>query len=321
MDQITLSAAGGKRLRALLINASHTAHRGTAYESATGIGAAVELFQTAALLHDDVLDDSDTRRGQPAAHRLLARLHAKNGWLGSADDFGAAAGILAGDLTLMSAHRALAVAAQGLESVTGATVQSLFADMAEMVTMGQYLDMRLAAQPLDSLPNQEEAIRTVMRTKTASYSAEFPLALGCACARGTQEDIAAVREIGVPLGVAFQLRDDVLGLTGAPEITGKPAGDDIREGKRTMLVWHAWNVTDASGRDRLRSTLGNREASDEAVAEAVATIAATDALQLVETEISSLADEATARLRERDLDAAGTQALITLFSAATQRNS
>lgn len=319
-DQIAASAAGGKRLRAQLIIAAHDALGGHDDQAAHGIGAAVELFQTAALLHDDVLDDSDTRRGHPAAHRSLAGVHRTQDWLGSADDFGAAAGILAGDLALMSAHRALAVASDRLPRHQGTLVRELFADMAEMVTIGQYLDMRVAAQPLDTLPQQEPAIRSVMRTKTASYSAEFPLALGAACAGATETTVQAMRTIGVPVGVAFQLRDDVLGLTGSPLVTGKPAGDDIREGKRTMLVWRAWEATDSTGRTCLRATLGRRDAGDADVAAAVAVISATDAIDRVEAEISLLARDAITQLGALDLDPGAQDRLATLIHAATDRS-
>ncbi|WP_430869075.1 polyprenyl synthetase family protein [Demequina aurantiaca] len=319
-DQIAASSAGGKRLRAQLIAGAHDAFRGPRPDIAIGIGAAVELFQTAALLHDDVLDDSDTRRGRPAAHRALAQLHEQHGWLGSADDFGAAAGILAGDLTLMAAHRALFDATSALAPAAATTVNALFADMAELVTVGQYLDMRVAAQPLADIVQQERAIRDVMRTKTASYSAEFPLAMGAACAGASAGSIAAMRDIGVPIGIAFQLRDDVLGLTGAPAVTGKPAGDDVREGKRTMLVWHAWNATDAGGRDCLQSTLGRRDASDADVAAAVAVVVATDALERVEAEIESLTRAASSQLADLDLDAEAKDLLTYLLGAAAHRS-
>jgi geranylgeranyl diphosphate synthase type I len=321
MEQIAQTSLGGKRLRAQLIIAACDAHGSADSDAAVGIGAAVELFQTAALLHDDVLDDSDTRRGRPAAHRALASLHRSNHWMGDGDSFGAAAGILAGDLALIAAHRALANATALIDEARGSTVRTLFADMAELVTVGQYLDMRVAAQPLSALPDQESAIRDVMRTKTASYSAEFPLALGAACAGASAEQIDAVRAIGVPVGVAFQLRDDVLGLTGSPEVTGKPAGDDIREGKRTMLVWRAWTVADDAGRGFLRQTLGRRDASNEDVRAAVAQISTTDAIDRVEVEIDALARNAVSQLERLALRPAATELLVTLIHAATNRTS
>jgi len=321
MDQITASSVGGKRLRAQLVLASHCAHRGTKDDAAIGVAAAVEIFQTAALLHDDVLDDSDTRRGRPAAHRVLADFHRDNGWLGSSDDFGAAAGVLAGDITLMAAHRALWRASESLTAPAAAMTTRLFADMAELVAMGQYLDMRTAAQPIASIDTQESDIRSVMRSKTASYSAEFPLALGAACAGGPAESIARMREIGLPLGIAFQLRDDILGLTGSPALTGKPAGDDIREGKRTMLVWRAWSRTDDAGRRILAGALGHRGATDSEVQRAVDVVRATDALDTVEDEITTLVRRSIADLQALDLDHDAVDVLVYLFRAATDRSS
>lgn len=321
LDQIAASSVGGKRLRAQLVLASHSAHRGTNDDCAAGVAAAVEIFQTAALLHDDVLDDSDTRRGRPSAHRVLANFHRDNGWLGSSNDFGAAAAVLAGDITLVAAHRALWSASESLTAPAAAMTTRLFADMAELVTMGQYLDMRTAAQPIDTIATQESQIRSVMRSKTASYSAEFPLALGAACAGGDAGSIASMRAIGLPLGIAFQLRDDILGLTGSPAVTGKPAGDDIREGKRTMLVWHAWSRTDDTGRRVLAETLGHRGATDSQVQDAVDVVRATDALDKVEDEIATLAQKSIADLQALDLDHDAVDILVYLFKAATDRSS
>ncbi len=174
-------ASGGKRLRALLLLASHHAHRGVDEDAAVSLAAALELFQTAALIHDDVLDGSETRRGGPAAHRAIAHLHAERGWHGSSEAFGAAGAILAGDVALMACQRAVGRACARV-GARGEQLAAQFSDMADLVTAGQYADMRAAAQPLSSLGDQGDEIETVMRSKTASYSAEYPLALGAAVA-------------------------------------------------------------------------------------------------------------------------------------------
>lgn len=259
LSQIRTLSRGGKRLRAMLLLASHAGHGGERDAAAVEIAAALELFQSAALLHDDVLDGSDTRRGQPSAHRALAALHAGSAWVGDSLEFGKAGAILAGDIALMASARALTAALPDAPVEIRRTVTSLFADMSELVTAGQYLDMRIAAQPLSVLEDQEAEIRATMRSKTASYSAEFPLALGAATAGADDEAVAAVRAVGVGLGIAFQLRDDVLGLTGSPGTTGKPAGDDIREGKRTLIMWHAWTHCTEAQRSLLTSTVGNAD--------------------------------------------------------------
>lgn len=320
-DVIGASAAGGKRLRAILVLASHSAHGGADHDRAVGVAAALELFQTAALLHDDVLDDSDTRRGRPAAHRVLAALHERHRWHGSATEFGAAGGILAGDIVLMASQRALHAALDGAADGRRTTTAALFTEMTELVTAGQYLDMRIAAAPLGDIASQAAEIRATMRSKTASYSAEFPLALGAALAGAGAGGVAAVREVGVPLGVAFQLRDDVLGLTGAPEVTGKPTGDDLREGKRTLLVHYLWQAADAAARARLESCLGRQGASDEDVARVIADMAAFGALAQTEREIDHLATTALTRLESLELGQPGLSVLTEVFHAAIHRDS
>lgn len=312
-------AAGGKRLRALLLLAAHRAHRGADEGAATSTAAALELFQTAALVHDDVLDGSDTRRGQPATHRRVEALHAAQGWHGSAVEFGEAGGVLAGDLALMSCQRALGEATTALDPGTSRTVSRLFSDMADIVTLGQYADMRAAAAPLESLGDQESEIRTVMRTKTASYTAEFPLALGTAIAGADPATVQAMREVGLALGHAFQLRDDLLGLIGSPAATGKPAGDDVREGKRTLVMWRAWNGTDDAGRAVIVRTLGRRDAPDQAVAEVLEVLRSTDAVAWSEDEIARSARLARSSLATHELDPAGASALETLITLAVDR--
>lgn len=319
MEPLRESASGGKRLRALLVFASHAAHHGQRADAVAHLAAAVELFQTAALLHDDVLDGSDTRRGKPAAHRRIEAGHRSAQWEGSSEAYGTAGAILAGDLALMAAHRATARATAAADA-QGPAVASLFAEMAELVTAGQFADMRAAVQPLDSLGTQRDEILTVMRTKTASYSAQYPLMMGAALAGAPDSRLASLSAAGIDLGVAFQLRDDVLGLTGAPEITGKPAGDDIREGKRTLLVWHAWTHGPDQTRTLLREVLGDRDAPDAAVGDAVAAIEASGALDSAEQEIDRLATRANAALANADLDHTGWEMLRALTDAVVKRN-
>jgi geranylgeranyl diphosphate synthase type I len=315
-------ASGGKRLRAQLLLASHEAHGGRAPRAAAHTAAAIELFQTAALIHDDVLDQADTRRGAATIHRHLASVHRESAWRGQAAHFGVSGAILAGDIALMASHLALSRATSELGAASGLAVAELFTDMSQLCTAGQYADMRLAAQPVDSLPDQEADIVAMMRSKTASYTAEFPLALGAACAGAGADAIAAIRGVGVPIGIAFQLRDDVLGLTGSPQVTGKPAGDDVREGKRTVLMVHAWTHADQNARRVIAASFAEPDASDAAVAEAVAAITATGAVAAVEAMIEAYAEQARSALEATagTLDNAGAlDQLRALLAATTQR--
>jgi geranylgeranyl diphosphate synthase type I len=292
---IARATEGGKRVRSAMLIASHHAHSGSNHGAAVSLAAALELFHAAALLHDDVLDDSDTRRGRPSAHRAIGALHSAGGWQGDADAFGRAGAILAGDLALMASTRALQTSTSRLPEQARERVVRLFLEMSDLVTAGQYLDMRTAAQPLDRLPDQEADIRATMRAKTASYTCEGPLALGAAVADASDADIAAVRAVGVPLGIAFQLRDDLLGIVGTAA-TGKPSGDDVREGKRTLVVYLAWTRATEARRAAIGKALGVRDAGAADVKAAIRAIVDTGAVEAVETEIAATARRARADL-------------------------
>ncbi|WP_062202131.1 polyprenyl synthetase family protein [Demequina salsinemoris] len=319
IDVLAASAHGGKRLRALLTIAAHAAHGGTRDEAAVSVAAALEWFQTAALIHDDVLDGSDTRRGQPAAHRRFEAILAVTAEPAIAAALGRSAGVLAGDVALMTSHRVLDAAL--VELPDPRPVASLFAAMSELVTAGQYLDMRLAGTPLQGLGDQREQIVATMRCKTASYSAEAPLALGAAVAGADATRVDAMKAIGVPLGIAFQLRDDILGLVGAPAVTGKPAGDDVREGKRTLLLWHAWTEGTETQRLTISRALGDREAEQSTIDDAVAAIVDAGGVAAAEREIDALASPALHDLDALTLEAEGAAALRDLAVGLTTRAS
>jgi geranylgeranyl diphosphate synthase type I len=312
------AAEGGKRLRSTILLASHGAHGGEAEHAAVGLAAALELFHTGALLHDDVLDDSDSRRGRPTAHRSFAAHHADRALTGDATAFGRAGAILAGDVALIAGSRALWSALEMLPDGAASTAAEVYFNTVDLVCAGQYLDMWIAAEPLDSLPDQDEAIRGVMRSKTASYTWTAPLMLGAAAAGSG--DITRLRGIGESAGTAFQLRDDVLGLTGSPESTGKPVGDDVREGKRTLLVWHAWTKASQTQRSTLRNALGRRDASDGDVAAAIDVVRSTGAFDAVEDEIAHAVAVATERLEDVSLGEPYRTRLLELVSTAANRD-
>lgn len=193
-------------------------------------GAALELLHASALAHDDLIDASDTRRGRPATHRGFAALHRDAGWPGDPEQYGAAAAILLGDLLLSWSDEMLRRCGLPLERVAPAL------DVLELcrteVIAGQFLDVSVQARGRADV----DAAMTVLRYKSAKYSIERPLHVGAALAGAGPETLTALSSFGLPLGEAFQLRDDLLGVYGDPATTGKPAGDDLVEGKRTVLV-------------------------------------------------------------------------------------
>ncbi len=310
MDAAAALLAGGKRLRAAFCVAGWRACGGPpptgTDEPVVAAGASLELFQAAALVHDDVMDGSLTRRGLPAAHRRFAALHDQHGWIGSADRFGEAAAILLGDLLLVSSFREIAHAVHGTPPVAAARAQEVYDLMTAEVTVGQYLDMRAQAEPWDESAASDLArAERVIRAKSARYSVEHPIVLGAALAGGSPDQLAACARFGLPVGVAFQLRDDVLGVFGDPSVTGKPAGDDLREGKRTVLVALAMERSDTGRRAVLRRALGCADLESEHLAAAREVLVSTGALRAVETRINELT---TAAFEALDAASFGEQA-------------
>jgi geranylgeranyl diphosphate synthase, type I len=306
--------AGGKRLRAAFC---YWGWRGAAGGSDPGIytaAAALELLHASALVHDDVIDGSDTRRGGPSMHRRFAARHCAAGWQGSAESFGSGTAILMGDLLLswtdeMFYSSGLPPAALG----RGSPVLSL---MRTEVMAGQYLDLLEQARASGTV---DGALR-VARLKTARYTIERPLQLGAALAADEAGAIrAAYSRYGLPLGTAFQLRDDLLGVFGDPAQTGKPAGDDVREGKRTVLVAIALAKAGPAGAAVLTRRLGDPMLGPEGVDEVRSVISDTGALAECEALIERYTAEAVTSLEEAPVTAEAKEALAELAVAATSR--
>lgn len=278
--------------------------------------AALELMHAWALLHDDVIDGSSTRRGRPTAHVKFATLHRERGWRGLPERFGLAAAILLGDLAIAWADDI--VAAAELPSDARRRVQRVWADIRTEVLGGQYLDMVAEASGAESIASA----LTVNTFKTAYYTVSRPLQLGVAAAADRPDVHAVCQEFGTDLGVAFQLRDDVLGVFGEPAVTGKPAGDDLRSGKRTVLLAEAITLAEASdpvAANLLRTHIGT-EMSDARVRELRDAIATVGALAAVEDRIATLTGRAVATLEGADITVSARAALAELAGLATTRS-
>ncbi len=220
---------GGKRLRAMLVLtgllASGAEFSRDACARATRAGAAVELFHLGALIHDDIIDASHLRRGVPTVHSTFTQLHQERKWQGDARHFGTGIGVVAGDAINALAFRELAVTKR-------TAALEAFITMCEEVAYGQYLDLRAEVEPE---ANPLATAFEVIRYKTVSYSALYPLVIGARLADGNSGVEQQLEEFALPFGEAFQLRDDDIGIFGESEHTGKPAANDITEGKRTVL--------------------------------------------------------------------------------------
>ncbi len=312
---------GGKRLRARFAHAGWTAvAAGSPPPTALGdLCAALEVFQSAALVHDDLIDNSDIRRGRPAAHRALEATHDRSGWAGDGESFGRSAAILLGDLLVAWSDDLLEQALAGHPQA--APVRSEYGRMRREVTVGQFLDIaEESAWVTRSDDAQADRALRIASLKSARYSIEQPLALGALLGGASAEQEGALRGFGHPLGLAFQLRDDVLGVFGDAAVTGKPAGDDLREGKRTVLIALAREGLDAAGRRDLDAQVGDPALTETQVDALRKTIRDTGALDRVETMIAAYGAEAETALASAPLHADAVAELRDLARRATQRS-
>ncbi|WP_435858612.1 polyprenyl synthetase family protein [Streptomyces varsoviensis] len=253
-----LLAAGGKRLRPVLCVTGWHAAAGQqrASQPVLQVAAALEMFHAFCLIHDDVMDHSPTRRGRPTLHRALADRHAAARPRRSADQFGDAAAILIGDLALSWSDELIHTA--GLPPRQLTAVLPLLDAMRAEIMYGQYLDVAATGQATGDV---DQAL-TVIRYKTAKYTVERPLHIGAALAQGTTRLADTLSAYALPLGEAFQLRDDLLGVFGVPGQTGKSRLDDLREGKHTVLIALALRDAPAQHTDVLRSLLGRPDLTE-----------------------------------------------------------
>ncbi|MFW6775327.1 polyprenyl synthetase family protein [Nocardioides sp. CPCC 205120] len=312
------TVAGGKRLRARFCwwgyHAVHPRPTPEQQDALVRACASLELLHASALVHDDLMDASDTRRGRPATHKAFEGEHRAAGWDGDPEQYGAAAAILLGDLLLSWSDELLRRCGLPFTAV-GPALEVLDLTRTEVIG-GQFLDVSVQARA----EADADLAMTVLRYKSAKYSIERPLHVGAALAGATPEQLEALTGFGLPLGEAFQLRDDQLGVFGEPATTGKPAGDDLVEGKRTVLVALALAALEADDAALLDRSLGTPLAPAD-VDRLRDLVDGSGARAQVEERIDALTDRALAGLVAADLDADVTAALEQLAAAATRRTS
>jgi geranylgeranyl diphosphate synthase type I len=277
--------------------------------------AALELLHASALLHDDIIDASPTRRGLPAGHVAFADQHRRRGWSGDPDAYGAGAAILTGDVAQAWADDMIRTS--GLPADALARVGPVWSAMRTEVLAGQLLDLAAEAGGAEDV---DTALR-VDRYKTASYTVERPLHVGAAIAGADAALVAAYRAFGVDIGIAFQLRDDLLGVFGDPAVTGKPSGDDLREGKRTVLLAAGLQCADRhdpAAAAYLRARIGTDVTAAE-LDEVRAVLTRVGAVDHVERDIARRTDRAVAALERSDATSHAKTRLAALAISATQR--
>jgi geranylgeranyl diphosphate synthase, type I len=338
----------GKRLRPAFVywgyRAAGGAPGGPGASAALRVGCAVELLHTCALICDDLMDGSAVRRWEPAAHIRLAGPDGGHGWPGPRPEFGRAAALVLGLQAFTWADAALCDA--GLRPDRLAAVLRLFTTLRTEVIGGQYLDLVCAqrgtvpastipagAGPAGTVPSrivpsgeavsaagQIRAAERIIRYKSAKYTVERPLQLGAAVAGGGGAE-SFLSGYALPLGEAFQLRDDVLGVFGDPGMTGKPAGEDIREGKQTLLLVLGRQMAGPAEQRVIGTVPGRRGATEADITAVREALAGCGALDAVERRIASLAGQARVALEAAaDIPGDARAALLQMTGLATRRD-
>jgi geranylgeranyl diphosphate synthase type I len=326
MDAAADATTGGKRLRARFCVAGWEAvseNRAGVSAPPTDVitaAAALEVFHAAALVHDDIIDNSDTRRGRRSAHRLIESEHRSAGWSGDAEAFGRAGGILLGDLLVALSDDLFEQALARFDTALAGAARQQYARMRRDVTIGQFLDV--AEESAHTVaPDEQHADRAlrVASLKSARYSVEQPLLIGARLAGADQDQVRALAEFGHPVGMAFQLRDDVLGVFGDERVTGKPAGDDLREGKRTVLIAYTREELPPGARRTLDELLGDPDLDESQITALQRTIEDSGALDRVEALIERFVRTADRALNAARLGNASVSRLRDLARAAAVR--
>ena len=310
----------GKRFRPLLATLGYLATGKEINRAAIATLSSLELVHVCALIHDDVMDQSDSRRGAPTIHRIFEEIHSREKLHGDAANYGVASAILLGDLALVWAGKMSH--SSGLEVAHLAPFLAIFDEMQSELMAGQFLDIHEQALGSQSV---ERSLK-VARYKSAKYSIERPLHSGVALALHddavrSSELLTHFSNFGLPLGEAFQLRDDVLGVYGESASTGKPVGDDLREGKRTALLAFAHTFANPAQKDLLDTLVGNPNLTPHQVEQLQHAIDDSGALQQVENLITQLTEESISALHAAPIESHARELLEQMAIRATQRKS
>ncbi len=305
----------GKRLRPLYAYAGFLASGGSLDKPVVRAMASLELLQACALIHDDLMDGSDTRRGKPSIHRHFESRHVQDDLDGFAPHYGLSAAVLLGDLALVWSDQMLNSA--GLTTAQFTALLPYYNEMRVELMAGQFLDIHEQTEKTTSV----ERSMKIARYKSGKYTIERPLHLGAAMASAPSEIFTALSAYGLPLGEAFQLRDDLLGVFGDPSVTGKPAGDDLREGKRTVLIAMTNDRQSEAQREIARKYFGKPDLDAQGVAVLREIIESTGAREELESTIERLTDQALTAAQSAVFTEDGNAMLVELANIATKRSS
>ncbi|MGB5660209.1 MAG: polyprenyl synthetase family protein, partial [Thermoanaerobaculia bacterium] len=292
-------ARDGKRLRPALVYYSYRACGGDSEPVVMPVAMAVELLHTYLLVHDDIMDHAKTRRGEPAVHVLFSDLHRDRGWQGDSSHFGTSVGILLGDLA--ESYAVELYSSSVMSEDVRADVRQCFSTMCQEVIVGQYLEMTAGYR---GTLTEAELLR-ILQMKSGRYSVERPVQLGALLAGASGDTLDALTRYGARLGEAFQLQDDLLGMFGDVETVGKPVGEDLAEGKYTILIHSALAKLSPADRTIVERALGNADVREDEVREVQRLIESVGARQQVVEMVDTRLQTAEQALDEADVTGPG----------------
>jgi geranylgeranyl diphosphate synthase type I len=303
----------GKRLRPLFAYVGMVGAGIKPSKDLISAAASLELLHVCALIHDDVMDASDTRRGAPSIHKTFEKMHLDKNMVGNSSQFGIASAILIGDLALIWSAQMLHNSTISTEKLISAL--PVYDEMRVELMSGQYLDVYEQSLGTESI----ERSMKVARYKSGKYTIERPLHFGAALAQAPNDLLKTYTKYGIPLGEAFQLRDDLLGVFGDPAQTGKPAGDDLREGKRTALIAIALKKASDSQRKLIKDKLGDPNLTSSMISDLQQAITDSGATTHIETMIEELTNTSLSALNHDGISPDGKRYLTELAVLATNR--
>ncbi len=300
IDISTLAVqGGGKRLRPYLVSLGYQIAKNESFDSKPVLDAALvaEIFHTFALVHDDIIDQSSTRRNQKTSHVLFNEVHKSNRLKGSSEHFGTSMAILTGDLLI--AYVTKIISDIETDHQTKQNLNTAFVDMFINLILGQYQDVY---QSFDPTRPSEEMIMSTLRWKSGEYTVEFPLKFGGILGNASEELLGFFAKFATPIGIAFQLRDDIFGIFSESTTIGKSNLSDIREGKNTLLIRYAMELANPDQISKLNSILGKQSADENELKIVQDILTSSGAKAKIEAKILRLSDESKNYILEANID-------------------
>ncbi len=297
---------GGKRLRPALIHYSYKCFKNDDNPEILRLGVAVELVQNFLLIHDDLIDNDDIRRGKPSVHKICEKQH-------SNQKIGESVSIIIGDTAICLANEL--VAELNIEAEKIVKIISVLNRLTAKVNYGQELDT------ISNIKNiSKEELLMIHKLKTSSYTIEIPLLIGAIMADADEKSVKALKDYAMPAGQVFQLKDDILGLFGDEKKLGKPIGSDLRENKKTLLMINAKKNADQKDLEVLEKILGNLKITKDDVMKVREIVKKTGSLKESDDLIDELSKKAIESLDNSEFNEEGKEFLLELLIYLKERN-